>query len=396
MKLETVLYKCGADKEFVQNLLKEGLFVPKQIQEHPKPLHPSHAHPALYNLEKSIPRFTEKEREEYIKEPYKFYLDALKASEFATWVAGELITIVPNVKNISDLEEKVTAALSLIRIFFANYDFNYLKYDRDIEYSEFEESVTGHFWQKALKLSKMAFGKNGEERFLAIIAGMPFVYKSIKYTLAKITAKNKLLKYFDLSDIDDKKASTILSQLTVKDKELYEEVLQIAEHFYKYPKDVIKESSSENGKIDLERLIKLKEKGQKYFLETYKMLVTKNFIWAEELNDSFRAIEVLMRLNEKTGFIVRGKTPQGNGYFYNDSLFVLFEIIKKAIADKPEIIKKNKMNVAQDVFKKAEEMKIIGVTPGIKYFLMEFEKQRFFSDKINNMYDSELKRWFTS
>jgi hypothetical protein len=394
--LKTVLEKCGANKEFVQKLLKEGLFVPRRIQEYPKPLHPSHAHPALCDLEKSIPRFTEKEKEMYINEPYKFYLDALKATEFATWVAGELIDIVPDIKTIGVLEERIAASLSLIRIFFANYDFNYLKYDRDIEYSEFEESITGYFWQKASRLCKLAFGENGEERFLVIITGTPFVYKTIKYNLAKVAIKKKLSQHFDLIDIDDEKASSILKRLAVKDNELYSEILWIADHFYKYPKDFIKESISEKGGVNLDRLIKLKKQGQEYFLEAYNILISKNFVWAEELNDAYRAIEVIMRLNEKTGFIVRGKTPQGNGYFYNDSLFVLFDIIKRAIADNPEFIKKNKLDIVQNILKKVEEMKIIGVTPGIKYFLMEFEKQRFFSDKINSMYDSELRRWFTS
>lgn len=393
MTLTTVLEKCGATDQFVKNLLKKGLFVPKKIQKYPKPLHPSHAHKALYELEKTIPRFTKKERKEYIREPYKFYMDALKATEFATLVVGELIKIVPNIKRIDNLEEKIAAALTLIRIFFANYDFNYLKYDRDIEYYEFEESVTGYFWQKVLKLCKLAFGGRGEERFLEIITGTPFIYKTIKYSLAKSEIKRKLTRYIKSTSIDDEKANKILVRLSTKDKELYNEILWIAEHFYKYPKDIIKESLSEKGKVNLNRLIKLKKLGHQYFLEAYKIIVSKNFVWAEELNDSYRAIEVFMRLNEKTGFIVRGKTPQGNGYFYNDSLLVLFDIIKRAITNNPQIIKKNKLKNLQKVLNKVEEMKIIGVTPGIKYFLMEFEKHRFFSDKINNLYDLELRRW---
>jgi hypothetical protein len=386
----SVLQKCGASDDFVKKLLERGFYVPMEIQRHPKPLHPSHAHPLLYELESQIPRFTEEEKRKYIEEPYNFYLDAVRSAELHAWIIGELLNIVPNVLKLEDPEEKVAASLALIRLFFASYDFNILKYDRDIEYHEFEESVTGYFWQKGVALCDSVFPGEGEKKLIKILAGTPFLYDSMYYYLALKAIQEKLKKRN--IDFHSKNEWELLKKISSKEKDIWEEICWVAKRFYKYPKDVIHDLFRQI-ELSLDTLLGQKLEAQKEFFKVFQALLERDVRLAEDFINTVKAIDIIMRTNERIDFIVFGKTPQGNGYVINDSVIKLFEIVKSSLETHPELIRKEKEQKLTETFRKVEEMKSIGLTPGIKYFLTRFENDLFLSQRIYILYMSELKRW---
>jgi hypothetical protein len=346
----------------------------------------------LYDLESQIPRFTEEEKRKYIEEPYNFYLDAVRSAELHAWIIGELLNIVPNVSKLEDPEEKVAASLALIRLFFASYDFNILKYDRDIEYHEFEESVTGYFWQKGIALCNLIFPEEGEKVLTKISVGTPFFYDTMCYHLALKAIQEKLKKKdIDFQLIDENK-NKLLERISSKEKDIWEEICWIAERFYKYPKDVVHDLLRET-ELPLDTLINQRLKAQKEFFKIFQALLEKDVKLADDFLNIMRAIDTIMRTNERIDFIVYGKTPQGNGYVINDSIIKLFEIIKNSLETHPELIKIEKKQKLNKIFEKIENMKNIGLTPGIKFFLTCFEKDPFLSENIYNLYKSELKRW---
>jgi hypothetical protein len=344
----------------------------------------------LYELESQIPRFTEEEKRKYIEEPYEFYLDAVRSAELHAWIIGELLNIVPNISKLEDLEEKVAASLALIRLFFASYDFNVLKYDRDIEYHEFEQSVSGYFWQKGVALCNLIFPEEGEKVLIKIATGTPFLYDTMHYYLTLKAIRDKLEK--KSIDFYLKSEQELLEKISSEEKNIWEEICWVAERFYKYPKDVLHDLLRQT-ELPLNTLVEQKLEAQKEFFKVFRALLERDARLAEDFINAMRAIDIIMRTNERIDFIVFGKTPQGNGYVINDSVIKLFEVIKSSLETHPELIRKGKEEKLSETFRKVEEMKSIGLTPGIKYFLTCFEKDPFLSEKIYNLYKFELERW---
>jgi hypothetical protein len=273
----------------------------------------------------------------------------------------------------------------MLKLFFSNYDFNFLKYDRDIEYYEFKESVTGHFWQTLREMCRKAYPEKVDEYFLKLTSGI-LPYKTIKYSLSRWSIKQMLEKR-NINIIDAERA---LREIKGTDKALYDTILRTAENFNKYPKDLLNDVKTAR-EVDIDRLTKVKMENQEIFFKVYKRLMTQNPADAEDLNDAYRAVDLIMRLNEKLNFLTSGKTVQGNGYFYNDSLKLSFAKIAEAAAANPKLIRDKA--AFERAMKEVTDLKPVGDTPAIKWFLTEFENHKFFSEEVNKLYDEELKRW---
>jgi len=380
-----VLEEVGLHDKEISKLKAAGLKVPERMQKHPKPLHPGHASKELYKLEEQIPRFTDEEFKRYAEEPARFYADALDAALRCSYIIGELLGSIRRIEGLKKPEERIAAYLMMLKLFFSNYDFNFLKYDRDIEYYEFKESVTGHFWQALRETCKKAYPEKADEYFLKLTSGV-LPYKTIKYSLSRWSIK-QLIEKRKINVNDGEKA---LREIKAADKALYDIILKTAEHFNKYPKDLLEDVKTAR-EIDIDKLTKVKMENQEIFYKVYKKLMAQNPADAEAFNDAYRAADTILRLNEKLNFLTGGKTVQGNGYFYNDSLKLSFAKIAEAAAADPNLVR-DKAAFAK-AMKEVDELKPIGPTPAIKWFLTEFENNKFFSEEINKLYEEELKRW---
>jgi len=380
-----VLEGVGLHDKEISKLKADGLRTPEKMQKHPRPLHPEHAPKELHKLEEQIPRFTDEEFKRYVEEPSRFFADALDAALRCSYIIGELLGHIRRVEELKKPEERVAAHLMMLKLFFSNYDFNFLKYDRDIEYYEFKESVTGHFWQTLREMCRKAYPEKVDEYFLKLTSGI-LPYKTIKYSLSRWSIKQMLEKR-NINIIDAERA---LREIKGTDKALYDTILRTAENFNKYPKDLLNDVKTAR-EVDIDRLTKVKMENQEIFFKVYKRLMTQNPADAEDLNDAYRAVDLIMRLNEKLNFLTSGKTVQGNGYFYNDSLKLSFARIAEAAAANPKLIRDKA--AFERAMKEVTDLKPVGDTPAIKWFLTEFENHKFFSEEVNKLYDEELKRW---
>jgi hypothetical protein len=390
--MTTILEKCGASDSFIQNLIKRGLCVPVKIQKHPNPLHPSHAHELLNELEDQIPRFDEEQKSRYIDDPSRFYLDAVDSVNAAAWIVGELLKIVPDVLGLNDPKERLAGALALIRVFFANYDFNFLKYDRDIEYAEFDESVSGYFWHKCRSLCDIAYPSQGERIVLELASGANFLSQNTEYNLAKTALKRRISEHWNTESLVDRKhLEQMLGSVQKVDPQLHEQIQIVARYFRKDPIDLLQGIAAFD--VSAGEWLLSHETSERRFLDVYQRLLDKGFDLASQFNTAYRALGILSRTNEAIGFIVNGKTPQENGYFFNDSLVRLYATAKEILENRSAFVKPGMASFLAEASEKAEYMKIVGVTPGIKYFLTKFEDRRFLTEDINAMYDAELSRW---
>jgi len=380
-----ILEELGLHDKDIARLKAAGLVVPDKLQKHPKPLHPEHAPKELHKLEEQIPRFTAAEFKRYTEEPSRFFADSLDAAQRCSYIIGELLDYIRRIDELKKPEERVAAHLMMLKLFFSNYDVNFLKYDRDIEYYEFKESVTGHFWQSLRELCRKAYPEKADEYFLKLTSGI-LPYKTIKYSLSRWSIRQMIEKH----KISIKDAEKALHEIKGTDKTLYDTILRTAEHFNKYPKNLLEDVKTAR-EVDIDRITKVKMENQDIFFKVYKGLMALNPADAEDFNDAYRAVDLIMRLNEKLNFLTSGKTVQGNGYFYNDSLKLSFAKIAEAAATNPKLIRDKP--AFERAMKEVKELEPIGPTPAIKWFLTEFENHKFFSEEVNMLYDEELKRW---
>jgi hypothetical protein len=190
-------------------------------------------------------------------------------------------------------------------------------------------------------------------------------------------------------DFHLKSEQELLEKISSEEKNIWEEICWVAERFYKYPKDVLHDLLRQT-ELPLNTLVEQKLEAQKEFFKVFRALLERDARLAEDFINAMRAIDIIMRTNERIDFIVLEKTPQGNGYVINDSVIKLFEIVKSSL-ENPELIRKGKEKKLSEILKKVEEMKSIGLTPGIKYFLTCFEKDHFYQKEFMLYINLNLK-----
>lgn len=186
--MATILGKCGITDKVIGRLIKKGLFVPKKVKPVKNPMRSSSEEWFYQVADRFAPPFTKKEREFYIKNPEKFCEHLLEGTKLLIRTCELLYDTSEKAKKLSSPKEAITALLVIQRIIHAVWDYNHMKYDRHLEYHDFEESPVGYYWKKLKKLCLLA-AENAKvvnpeefakEKMLELISGYGIATTSVK------------------------------------------------------------------------------------------------------------------------------------------------------------------------------------------------------------------------
>ena len=212
----TVLEKCGITKRIINGLIKKGLFVPQKVRPVKKPMR-SPSEEQFYRVaDRFTPPLTKKEKEFYIKNPNIFCEHLIKNAKFFVKTGELLHDTSEKAQKSLPAKEAISALLVIQRIYHAALDYNYLKYDRHLEYHDYKESPVGYYWQKlkkscllaALKTKKPNPKELATQKMLELISGYGIIIKSSK---SKKRAQ-KAYKFL-VSSLKDKRLTQELNSL---------------------------------------------------------------------------------------------------------------------------------------------------------------------------------------
>jgi hypothetical protein len=204
--MATVLEKCDISDKVIGRLIKKGLFVPKKVKPFKNPIK-SPSEEWFYQVaDRFTPPLTKGERNFYIKNPRAFCEQIVNGARFLTKTCELLYDTSEKAKKLPP-KEAIAALLVIQRIFHAVLDHSHLKYDRHLEYHDYESSPVGYHWQRLKKLclhaaenAKVANPKEfADEKILELISGYGIAIKSAKrekvandaYDFIIINLKNK-------------------------------------------------------------------------------------------------------------------------------------------------------------------------------------------------------------
>lgn len=215
MRSRTVLEKCGIPNGIIKKLRREGLFVSRRVRPVKNPIK-SPSEEWFYQVaDRFTPQFTKQEREYYIKNPDLFCRDLLRGAALLAKTCDLLQNAAASANKMPP-EHAIAALLAIQRVFHAALDYSYLKYDRHLEYHDYEESPVGHHWKRFRALSVLA-SKNarvsnpeefGYKKILEVLSG---------YGLTNSSLKNKKIaqkaRQFIVKSLKDKRLAQEFSSL---------------------------------------------------------------------------------------------------------------------------------------------------------------------------------------
>lgn len=381
---KTVLEKCKISAEIIKSLKREGLVVPKKIQPVKKPLR-SPSEEWFYSIaDRFTPPLTLAEKEVFINFPLLFSLQILDAANFFFEVSSILYEALEKVETeLKKDEEKLAAILAILRIFHGSLDYNYLKYDRHLEYHQYKESPVGYHWQrlkkfcfKAAKRDKVKNPKDWVNRkVLEIISGPRRLLITNEYAIA-CKRLYKLIKK-KVSDFD-------LKEIKTKHPNLFEIIRQYSKSFHRLPQEFLKDVFRARDINPYEEMMKKRRISIKVIEEIKSKLSPKE---ADEFERTVEIIEEFLSVQELEGLIAAG-TKKNTEIGFFDALLEGYDRLKALLISNPKLVKpKYKKRMIE--FLKAEDM----FSKYVAARKLVTERGFLFIKQVENLYAKEIKRW---
>lgn len=385
----SVLQKCGIPDEIIHSLKKIGLIVPEKIVSVKEPLR-SPSEEWFYQIaDRFTPPLDKAEIVVFRKHPYLLTLDILKGVDILFTVSSTLYDALEKVKtNLKD-EESVAAILSVLRVFHGCLDNNYLKYDRHLEYHEYEISPVGYYWNlyekmciKAAKRGKMV---NPEEwaklKMLDIISGPRRHILSSEYAICC----NEIFVQMDNNiNIKLDNITEILNYMKKENKELHSIIIKYSELFYRSPEIFLRDCIALGPKNPFNQIMKRKQQAIDTISEIKSYLTETD---AMEFERIVEAIEGFLAIQELEGTIAYGEVKGIKNHIF-DVLIVGFAQLNDILINNQNYIKSEKRQEILELLK-AEEIPMQFMA--VRKIITEMEYS--FNDRIEKRYIDELSRW---
>jgi len=380
----TVLEKCGISNETIRKLKDKGLVI-KEFRRYLN-AHRSPSEEWIYLwADQFTPPLSEEEKQKYINNPKSFYQDLIKNTLIVRKLSGVLFNAYQNTKGL-ERGEALPVFLSILMLFQSGVDNNFYKYDRHLEYHNYEDSPVGYYWKQLTALCLLA-GKKASpkdpdkwarQRFFDIISTPNKITLSLEYVKDCILVKKRLIKI--IKNIDNLEPSDISIILKQNHKNVYKIINKKSEKFFMLPEEFIKLCLNYD-EIKIDRSPLIIKKGEKTLLEI------KIYLESDELiNDLMKTIEAIgyFKLGqEKTSFIFHGITNKLGGHFIEPAI-LSFENIKRLLEKNPGFIQnKNKSQVKE----------ILAEDPIIGSRRLIYEGEGYFIKDIKEKYREEIRRW---
>lgn len=384
----TVLEKCGINTALIKLFKAKGLLVRKKIAPFPNFMRSPSEEWFSSITDRFTPSLEPSEKRAMIADPYIFSHKVVEGTTLLSELSGVLHEALSVCEEKLSGEEAVAALLSINHIFISCLHFNYLKFDRHLEYHDYSESPVGHYWQKfsalclkaALKCPKEAREQWARERMLQILGGRIRMSKALEYvvTCANIGSivKRKKVPTEDVRSTLDHIRSTSAS--------LYQEISIYCDYFRKTVTEFVSDCIAVSGDSP-EKTFKVACEASVRAMREVKANISQ--FEAEELDKTRDVIDAFLLAQEAEGFIFSGVTPYGHFHVVDtafDTINALSELFKKDWTHVQPLHKKE----LEDVLKNADPpSRMIAATR----LASDFENCLI--ESVQKLLYEELDRW---
>jgi hypothetical protein len=383
----SVLEKIGITKEIIEQLKKEGLIVPKRIKAFKRVFKTPGEEWVYYAADKFTPPLSKEEKEYYLKNPEKFCETLIERLLFFSKVSGLLFESLEKIAEKLKDEEAAVAYFSILYIFHACGDYNYYKYDRQLEYEKYKESIVGNYYQK-LKTLCIKSAKNrgfldpekkGYEEMLELIS-IP-LDEGIGMNLEYLITCNKIFREISkkIPNFQKIKVEELLEKIK-EDNTLYQEIISKSKYFFKLPLELLQECIK-GGEFSIEEIEKRKMKARNVYEAISSGLKEEQ---RKEFDKILKAIQKIVITHQKESFIISGITPNGKSHLL-DTFFISYMKFKEIIEKHPEFLNE----VCQTRIKEILEEK----NPIVAARKLVEKGERIFNKALRKLYLEELERW---
>ncbi|MFQ6119047.1 MAG: hypothetical protein ACE5KE_04060 [Methanosarcinales archaeon] len=387
--MTTVLEKCGVTEEIIKFLKRKGLIVPEKIESVENPLRSPSEDWFFSIADRFTPPLSKAENEVFKKVPYLLSLQILKSIDLEIDVSAVLYDALERVKTeIEKAEEKVAAILAILRIFHGCLDYNVLKYDRHLEYHEYEESPVGHIFKRLKEiLSKATKDVHDKEdwvnqKLLEILAGTRRILLVNEYSIS-CKEVYKILKK-EIPNIDSLSPNEVVEKIKKDYPDIFEIVKEFSEGFYKFPEEFITDSLISKDVNPLEKIIENKRRAK----ETLNEICSKlNIDEANELERIVEIIDEFSAIQEIEGAAAAGVHPRMKNR--------IFDVLIEGYDQLKTILKSN-INLIKSEFREKVSFLLEGEDIPSKFIAdREFvtEGEKLFDGKVRELYFEEIERW---
>lgn len=384
------LEKLGISDEVITFLKIKGLIVPHKITPVKNPLKSRSEEWFLSIADCYTPALEDVERNIFYENPHLLVLKIYDVVNLLYDVSIILNKALDIINIIDNDEEKLVATLTILWIFHGCLDNNYLKYDRHLEYLDYEISPVGYWWKKLRKLVRKAlltkYPNNKVDSMVEL-----YVTKVIKSSRRSIITTEsyyiweKLFKEFKNLGIIDLRPDEIIKRLKEDNPNVYNMILEYSYFFYTEPNKIIKDSLIVGRRPLISKSMSSKEETITAINEIKELLDNE-----KDRYDFERTIEVIedfIFIQELEGLIAYGKKRHcEHGIF--DTLGRGFELLKDVVITNSKFLKTQYRDEFLSMLKESKELQEKYVAD--RKIIVGFKK--YFDNRIVKKCEREIRR----
>ena len=334
----SILEELGVSDDIIYFFIKKGLIVPEKIASVPNPLR-SPSEEWFYSIADCYtPPLDNIEREIFNENPHLLVLKIYDAVNLLYDLSIILHKAIDNIEKISEDNDKVVALLSIMWIFHGCLDNNYLKYDRHLEYLNYDVSPVGHWWKKlrailteVVKRDSDYSNTHVDSYILKLLKAprRPVITNEYQIVCAKLY--NEVKKYYKENSSSEK----ILRLIKETNYQLYAKIKEYATLFYTEPKKFMNDILLTRGKISRTKVLYKSKEDTINFIREIKELLPEEKVY--EFERTIETIEDFVFIQELEGLIAYGKRKNCD-YGIFEVLLRCFDILKQYLSNYPNLI----------------------------------------------------------
>lgn len=389
-----MLEKLGISDEIIAFLKVKGLTVSNEIAPVKNPLK-SLSEEWFYSIADCYTSPLEDiERNIFYETPHLLVLKIYDAVNILYDVSIVLNRAIDNISLIDNDEEKLVSILTILWVFHGCLDNNYLKYDRHLEYLNYEISPVGYWWKRFRKLVRKALAtrySNDELDSMVDLYVSKMTGSSIRRPI--ITTESyyiweKLYKEFKKLGIIDLPPNEIIKRVKENSPSLYDTILEYSYFLYTDPVKIAKDSLIAGSRS--RQLIPVSMSSKEKTIASIKEI--KDLLDDEKDKYDFeRCVEIIedfIFIQELEGLIAYGK-KRNCEYGIFDTLIRGFELLKNIVINNDRSLKIQYKDEVLSILKEAKKVSEMFVAD--RKMIVGFKK--YFGDRIIKRCEEEIRRW---
>jgi len=386
--MTTVLEKCGITIEIVKFFKAKGLVVKAGIAPFPKFMQSPGKNWFSSITDRFAPPLSPSEKEAMIQDPKILTSKIIEGVKLLSELSGLLNETVVECGKKLRKEEAAGALLAINHIFISCLHYNYLKFDRHLEYHDYPESPVGYYWKKFDTLCEKAAKKIPEkererwknDKILQVLGGHTAFSKTSEYASICEDVKSKLI----LNGISMTDAKSAESRIRETYPSLHEQSLVYANHFHKDIVDFIGDCISIRKGILNKRSKSAYEISQHAIQEVKSNLTNKEGEKFDKIRDT---LFQFLSTQEEEGLIFFGVTPYGDSHIV-DAPFGAIAALRSILNGNKNFVRQQYEKVIESLLEKEDPpSRMIACTR------LASDLENSLIKPIQTILNEELDRW---